>query len=166
MKRYFALALLLFSLAACTPLSEQVSVSGCRLESVDNLSMGMGELSVGAFLVVDAENSSSRDISLSEFSAEIFSKSDKKLATITLAAENGAQKPTLPRKSSGEVRLPLQIEFDNPITAITMAAMSLQDYGSKGFTVSYDCTFTSGLIKKHFSAEKVPADEMINMFSK
>ncbi len=166
MKRYFALALLFFSLVACTSLSEQVSVSGCRLESVENLSLGLGELSVGTFLVLDAENSSLRNISISKFSAEIFSKSDKKLATVSLASDHGAQKPTLMRKSAGEVEIPLRIEFDNPVTAITMAAMSLEDYGRKGFTVSYDCIITSGLFKKCFSAEKVPADEVINMFSK
>lgn len=163
MKRYFALALLIFSLAACTPLSEQVSVGDCRLESVDRLSMGLSELSLETFLVVDAQNSSNRDITLSEFSAEVFSKSDKKLATVTLAGET---KPVLPRKSDGEVQIPLQIEFDNPITAITMAAMSIEDYGKKGFTMSYGCTLSSGLFKKRFSGEKVPAGEVINMFSK
>ena len=169
MKKIFKISLFVFAIAlavACKPLSEQIEINGCELESFDGLSLGAGQLNLGTTLQVDGSNSSCRDISLSKFSAEIFSKSGKRVATVTYPKKKGEKLPTLHRRSTESVSIPLQVSFDNPLSALSLASMTLDDYSEKGYTVSYDCTFRSGCLQKRFTADKVPMAELSSVFDK
>ena len=170
MKRFFkisALVLLIaFATVACKPLSEQIEINKCELASLDNVHLGAGQLSLGTNLKLEADNSSCRDITLQKLSARIYSKGGKEVAQVIFDGKKGEDKPTLHRRSSEEVEIPLEITFDNPLSALSLAAMTLVDYGEKGYTVSYDCTIGAGCFRKKFSGTKVPIEDFVKMLEK
>ena len=170
MKRFFKISaigfLIAFATMSCTPLSEQIEINRCELASLDNVSLGSGQLSLGTNLKLEADNSSCRDITLQKLSARIYSKGGKEVAQVVFNAEKGEPKPTLHRRSSEEVLIPVEITFDNPLSALSLAAMTLADYGEKGYTVSYDCTIGTGLFGKKFSGTKVPIEDFVKMLEK
>ncbi len=170
MKRFFKISALIFAFAlttvACKPLSEQIEINRCELASLDNVHLGSGQLSLGTNLKVEADNSSSRDITLQKLSARIYSKGDQEVAQVIFDGKKGEVKPTLHRHSSEEVSIPLEITFDNPLSALSLAAMTLVDYGEKGYTVSYDCTIGAGCLRKKFSGTKVPIENFVKMLEK
>lgn len=170
MKKIFKISVFVFAialvLASCKPVREQVEIKGCELESLEGVSLGLGQVSFNTLLKLDASNASGRDISLARLYATIFTKSGKEVATVTYSGQKGDPLPTLSRRSEQAVDIPLEVVFDNPLSAITLAAMSLDDYAAKGYTVSYDCTLKSGCIKKRFKGEKVPVETIVKMLDK
>ena len=166
MRKFLAIVLFVFSLVACKPLSEQINVHDYSLENVDNVALGLSQISADANLLIEADNSSNMDITLSDLSAELYTRSGKKVATVGLATKRGEAKPVLHRKTSEQVTVPLKIDFDSPLSAITLLAMSMQDYGEKGYTVDYDLTLRAGCFKKRFQQDSVPVRELVNKLQK
>ena len=166
MKRIFAILLVAAAFAACTPIQEQVRVNDCTLANLDNLSLAQKQIQVGGSLLIDAENDSGSDITLTALKAELYNRSGKRVATLALATPKGEKKPVLKRKSAAQVTVPLLVGFDNPLSAIALAAMDLGDYAEKGYTVDYDCTLRAGCLKKRFRDTKVPVEQLIMMFDK
>ena len=170
MRKVFKISLLVFAivlvLASCKPIQEQIEIKGCELESLESVNLGLGQVTFDTVLKLDAENTSCRDISLARLYARIFTKSGKEVATVTYSGKKGEPKPTLHRRSEESVSIPLELVFDNPLSAISLAAMSLEDYGTKGYTVSYDCTVASGLFRKRFTADKQPIENLVKMFDR
>ena len=166
MKRFFAIILVAAALVSCKPLQEQITVNDCNLESLDNVSLGNNQLKLGTSLTIDANNESCRNISVTKLYAELFNKNGKRVATIELACAKGDPKPTLHRRSSEVVSVPLLVGFDNPLSAITLAAMSPEDFAEKGYKVTYDATLKAGLMSKRFRDEKVPVEQLVKMFER
>ena len=166
MKRFFAIALLVLSLSACKPISEQIVVRDYSLDKPGNVALGLSQLSLESALLLEADNFSGMNVTLKAFEAELYNKSDKKVADISLATKRGESKPVLHRKSSETVSVPLRVDFDNPLSAITLVAMSLEDFGEKGYTVDYDCTLKAGCLKKRFQGHKVPVETLIKMLER
>lgn len=170
MSKFFKISVFVFAivlgLASCTPIQEQIEIKGCELTSLESVSLGLGQVSFGTVLLVDASNASSRDISVARLYAQIYSRSGKEVATVTYSSQKGEALPTLHRRSEESVEIPLEVIFDNPLSALSLAAMSIEDYGSKGYTVSYDCTLKSGCIRKRFKEEKVPIENLVKMLDK
>ena len=88
------------------------------------------------------------------------------MATIELGCEKGDPKPTLHRRSSEVVSVPLLVGFDSPLSIITLSTMSLDDFAEKGYTVTYDATLKAGLMSKRFRDEKVPVEQLVKMFER
>ena len=166
MKRFFAIILVVAALVSCKPLEEQITVNDCNLESLDNVSIAQSQLKLGTSLTIDAENESCQNISVTKLYAELFNKNEKRVATIELAGEKGDPKPTLHSRSSEKVSVPLLIGFDSPLSVITLSTMSLDDYAEKGYTVTYDCTLTAGIVSKRFRDEKVPVARLVKMLER
>ena len=162
MRKFLAILLVAFSLAACKPLNEQINVHDYSLEKVDNVALGLSQLSADANLLIEVDNNSGLDITLSDLAAEVYTRSGKKVATVGLATRIGKARPVIHRKTSEEVEVPLKIDFDSPLSAITLLAMSMQEYGEKGYTVDYDLTLKAGCIKKRFREDNVPVKELLN----
>ncbi len=161
MRNFLAIVLVLFSLSACKPLSEQINVNDYSLENVGNVALGLSQLSADANLLIDADNASGMDITLSDLTAELYTKSGKKVATVGLATGIGRDKPILHRRTSEQVKVPLKIDFDSPLSAITLLAMSMKDYGEKGYTVDYDLTLKAGIFKKRFRQDSIPVKDLV-----
>lgn len=166
MKKILVIAALVLSLVACKPLSEQVVINDWSLDNPDNLSLGLTQLGFDTDLVIEADNNSSMDIRLAKLYAELYNKSDKLVATIELAREKGETLPVLHRRSSEAVAIPLRMNFENPLSILTLAAMSIDDYSEKGYSVSYDCTLKAGCLKKRLQDEKVPVAKLKKMLDK
>ena len=160
---FVAIALLA---AACTPLSEQVEVTGCDIESLESVSLASGQISLGTTLSLDGRNDSCRDLSLVKLYAEVFSRSGKRVAIVSFEAEKGEKRPTLHRHSTETVEIPLLVSFDNPLSALSFAAMTIEEYGEKGYTLSYDCTLKAGCLKKRFTEDKVPVEYLAKQFDR
>ncbi|MBO4557232.1 MAG: hypothetical protein J5693_01325 [Bacteroidales bacterium] len=157
----FAIAL---SLASCKPLHEQISINDYSLDNLGSISVGLTQLSVGADLNVDADNASCYDIVLKKLYAQIYSKNGKLFATVTLDAKKDIGKPTLKRRSSQLVDIPLQIEFESPLSALALA--DLDAFVKRGYTVNYDCTLKAGIFQKRFKEEDVPLEQLVKMLEK
>ena len=166
MRKFLAIALVVISLAACKPISEQINIHDYSIEKLDNVSLGLSQLSLDTNLMLEADNNSAYDLSLTKLFAELYNKSDKKVATVTLATKKGEAKPTLHRRTSEEVAVPLKVDFANPLSAITLVAMSLEEYGERGYTVDYDLTLKAGCFKKRFQGHDVPVKELVKMLQK
>lgn len=166
MKRVFAIIVLAFAFVACTPIQEQITVNDYSLESLENVFLAQKQLQMGTSLMVDADNASCLNITLAELNAELFNRSGKRVATVTLDTRKGEKKPTLHRKSSEQVTIPLLVGLDNPLSAITLASMSPDDFAEKGYTLDYDCTFRAGLFSKRMHDTKVPVDQLVKMLQR
>ena len=166
MKKFLAIAALVLSLVACKPISEQININDWSLESADNLSLGLTQLGFDTNLVLEADNNSSMDIRLTKLYAELYNKSDKLVATVELAKAKGETLPVLHRRSSETVAIPLRMNFENPLSILTLAAMSLDDYSEKGYSVTYDCTLKAGCFGKRLQETKVPLATLKKMFEK
>ncbi len=166
MKKILVIAALVLSLVACKPISEQININDWSLESADNLSLGLTQLGFDTNLVLEADNNSSMDIRLTKLYAELYNKSDKLVATVELAREKGETLPVLHRRSSETVAIPLRMNFENPLSILTLAAMSLDDYSEKGYSVTYDCTLKAGCFGKRLQETKVPLATLKKMFEK
>ena len=168
MRRFLSIIIVAVALvvAACTPLSEQVEVTGCEIDHLESVSLTPGQISLGTTLSLYGRNDSCRDISLKKLSAEVFSKSGKRVATVTYAAKKGEARPTLHRHSQETAEIPLLVCFDNPLSAISLAAMTMDDYGEKGYVVSYDCTIMAGCLSKRFTADRVPIEDLAKQLDK
>lgn len=166
MKKILAIAALMLSLVACKPISEQININDWSLDSADNLSLGLTQLGFDTNLVLEADNNSAMDIRLTKLYAELYNKSDKLVATIELDKTRGETLPVLHRHSSETVAIPLSINFENPLSILTMAAMSLDDYSEKGYSVTYDCTLKAGCFSKRLQEVKVPLATLKKMFEK
>ena len=166
MKRFFAIILVAAALVSCKPLQEQITVNDCNLEGLDNVSLASKQLKLGTSLTIDAENESCQNISVTKLYAELFNKNDKRVATIELGCEKGNPKPTLHRRSSEKVSVPLLVGFDSPLSVITLGTMSLDDFAEKGYTVTYDATLKAGLVSKRFRDTKVPVAHLVKMLER
>lgn len=170
MSKFFKIAAIVFTIAlmgvSCTPISEKIAINGCDIEGLESVSLGAGQLNLGTELIVDASNSSALDVSLADFGAEIFSRSGKRVGTVTYVPEKGQKNPTLPRRSEALVHIPLKVSFDNPLSALSLASMTFGDYGDKGYTVSYNCKLKAGLVSKRFKADKVPIADLAKAFDR
>lgn len=153
-------------MVSCKPIQEQINIHDWSLESLDGVSLAQKQLKLGTSLTLDADNASCQDISISKLFAEIFNKNGKRVATIELAGEKGSSNPTLHRRTSEKVNVPLLVGFDNPLSAITLASMSVEEYAEKGYTVTYDCTLKAGIFSKRFRDEKVPVATLVKMFER
>lgn len=161
MKRFLAIALIVFSFVACKPIDEQINIHDYTLENPNNVALGLSQLSLDTKLLLDADNNSGLNIVLTDLSASLFNKNGKKVADIALGTKKGEKKPTLHRKTSEQVEIPLKVDFDNPLSALTLLAMSVDDFGEKGYTVDYDLTLKAGCLKKRFSENEVPVKELV-----
>ena len=170
MKKFFIISVFVFTIvlvmASCTPLSEQIEIDGCEMASLESVNLGGGRMTFGTILTLSASNASGQDISLAKLDAEVFSKSGKSVATVTFGGKKGEARPTLHRRSAEDVQIPLDITFDNPLSALSLAAMTLEDYGTKGYTVSYDCTLKAGCLSKRFKESNVPIENLVKMLDK
>lgn len=166
MKRFLAIILVALALASCKPIQEQINVNDWSIESLDGLSLAQKQLKLGTSLTLDADNASCQDISISKLFAEVFNKNGKRVATIELGGEKGDPNPTLHRRTSEKVTVPLLVGFDNPLSAITLASMSIEEYAEKGYTVTYDCTLKAGIFCKRFRDANVPVATLVKMFEK
>ena len=166
MKKILVIAALVLSLVGCKPISEQININDWSLESADNLSLGLTQLGFDTNLVLEADNNSSMDIRLTKLYAELYNKSDKLVATVELAKAKGETLPVLHRRSSETVAIPLRMNFENPLSILTLAAMSLDDYSEKGYSVTYDCTLRAGCFGKRLQETKVPLATLKKMFEK
>ncbi len=166
MKKILVIAALVLSLVACKPISEQININDWSLESADNLSLGLTQLGFDTNLVLEADNNSSMDIRLTKLYAELYNRSDKLVATVELATAKGETLPVLHRRSSETVAIPLRMNFENPLSILTLAAMSLDDYSEKGYSVTYDCTLKAGCFGKRLQETKVPLATLKKMFEK
>ena len=170
MKKFFKISVLVFTIAlltaSCKPLEEQIAINGCELESLESVSLEAGLMTFGTVLTLDAANTSCSDISLKKLNATILSKSGKEVATVTFSGKKGEKNPTLHHRSSEAVAVPLTVSFDNPLSALSLASMALEDYGKKGYTVNYDCTLRAGCLAKRFVGNNVPIEEIVKMFDK
>ena len=166
MKRFFVILLLVAAFAACTPIQEQIKVNDCTLAGLDNLSLEQKQIQVSGSLMLDAENASCSDITLKAFGAELFNRSGKRVATLVLDTHKGEKKPVLHHKSGEQIIIPLKVGFDNPLSAIALAAMGLEDYATKGYTVDYDCTVCAGCFPKRLKGSKVPVEELLKMLER
>lgn len=164
MKKFFAIVALALAFASCTPIQEQITVNDFSLESLENVFLAQKQLQMGTCLLVDATNESCWDITLAALNADLFSRNGKRVGTLTLDTRKGEKKPCLHHKTNEQVVIPLLVGLDNPLSAITLAAMSLDDFAEKGYTVDYDCTFRAGIFSKRMHAEKVPVDQLTKMF--
>lgn len=153
-------------MVSCKPIQEQINIHDWSLESLDGVSLAQKQLKLGTSLTLDADNASCQDISISKLFAEIFNKNGKRVATIELAGEKDSSNPTLHRRTSEKVNVPLLVGFDNPLSAITLASMSVEEYAEKGYTVTYDCTLKAGIFSKRFRDEKVPVATLVKMFER
>ena len=166
MKRILAILALALALVSCKPIQEQINIHDWSLASLDGVSLAQKQLKLGTSLTLDADNASCQDISITKLYAEIFNKNGKRVATVELGGEKGDPNPTLHRRTSEKVTVPLLVGFDNPLSAITLAAMSMEEYAEKGYTVTYDCTLKAGLFAKRFRDENVPAATLVKMFER
>lgn len=166
MRKFLAIALVLFSLVACKPINEQINVHDYSFEGLDNIAGGLTQFSMDTNLLLEADNNSGMDIVLTKFEAEVYNKNDKKVATLDLATKKGETKPTLHRKTSEKVAVPLTVDFDSPLSALTLLAMSLDDFSNKGYTVDYDLTLKAGCFKRRFQGHAVPVESLVKMLQK
>ena len=60
----------------------------------------------------------------------------------------------------------LKMNFENPLSILTLAAMSIDDYSDKGYSVTYDCTLKAGCFSKRLQDTKVPIATLKKMFEK
>ena len=170
MRKIFKISVFVFAIVlatvACKPIEEQVEIYGCEMESLESVNLGAGRLTFGTILTLDAKNASCSDITLSKLDAKVYTRSGKNVATLQYKHRKGAVRPTLHHRSEESVNVPLSVSFDNPLSALTLAAMTLDDYASKGYTVSYDCTLRAGLMAKRFRETNVPIDNLVKMLDK
>lgn len=170
MKKFFKISILVIVIAiaavACKPVSEQIEVTGCEMESLESVRLGAGQLIFGTVLTLDASNASAMDITLKKLNAHVYSKSGKSVAAVKFDGKKNKIKPVLHRHSEEQVQIPLEVSFDNPLSALSLASMALEDYGSKGYTVSYDCTLKAGCFSKRFHEGNVPVEKLVKMIDK
>ena len=125
MKKILVIAAFMLSLVACKPISEQININDWSLDNPDNLSVGLTQLGFDTNLLLEADNNSAMDIRLTKLYAELYNRSDKLVATVELAKAKGETLPVLHKRSSETVAVPLKMNFENPLSILTLAGKNI-----------------------------------------
>ena len=150
-------------LASCGNIADQVAVNGYSLEKVKDLGMDGSQLSFVTNLVLDAENESCSNIEFKKGSAVLYNRRGHKIATATTVDE---RRHVLHRKKSEEVKIPVRIEFENAIAALSLANLNVDKIEGKEYTIDYDCVVKAGPASKRFKKKGVPVAELLEKLQK
>lgn len=150
MKKIVLLLLPLFLLAGC------ISEDDLRFHHVKDLSVSIGTTTVvNAVLVV--ENSSGRNVTVSDTLFHVFDHEGSEIATLTVTDEL-----LLPRRSITSLTVPVRIRFVNPL--LGLGVLSDIERSAEKMTVTGSFRVKAGALKKNFKVENVPLSEFLSIF--
>lgn len=150
-------------LGACGKIADQITVNGYSLEKFKDVGLDGRQLSFVTNLVLDAENSSCSNVEIKKGSAVLYNRRGHKIATATT---DDTRRHVLHRKKSEEVTIPIKVEFENAIAALSVANLNTEKIEGKEYTLDYDCVVKVGPVSKRFKEKGVPVSELLEKLQK
>ncbi len=146
MKKLILLLFPLLMLAGC------INEDDLKFHRVENLSVSTV---VNAVIVV--ENSSGRNITVSDAMFRVFDRENNEIGILTVADELH-----LPKKSTTSLAVPIRIRLTNPLVGLGL--LSNIEENARNMTVTGNFRVKAGMLKKNFKVNDMPLSEFLSIF--
>lgn len=161
--KLFVLLAACLMLGACGNIADKITVNGYSLEKFKELDLSNKQFSFVTNLVLDAENQSGHNVELKECSAVLYNRRGHKIAS---AVSDDTRRHVLHKKEAEQVTIPLKVEFENAIAALTVINMNVENLEAKEYKLDYDCVVKVGPFSKRFREKGASVAELLEKLQK